>query len=256
MATAFHSLSCAECLDGVGLDFAISMAFQPIVDVAQRVVYGYEALVRGVDGAGAPAVLARVTPANRYGFDQACRVKAIEWAARLALPGRLSINFLPNAVYRPETCIRATLEASARFGFPTERLIFEANESEHLTDFAHLVGIFEAYRRQGFLTALDDFGAGYAGLTRLAEFQPDLLKLDIGLIRGIDTDHVRAALVRGIMAFSQELGLSVVAEGVETVGELAALRAAGVTLFQGYLLARPAFETLPPINWDAVAPAA
>ena len=66
-------------------------------------------------------------------------------------------------------------------------------------------------------------------------------------------DRVRAALVRGILAFSQELGLNVVAEGVETVAELAALRAAGVRLFQGYLLAHPAFQALPAINWDAVA---
>ena len=97
------------------------MAFQPIVDLHTRQPYAYEALVRGPNGEGALSVLSQINDANRYRFDQACRVKAIELASRLGLHKlpdcKLSINFMPNAVYRAETCIRATLEASREFDF-------------------------------------------------------------------------------------------------------------------------------------------
>lgn len=98
----------------------------------------------------------------------------------------LSINFLPNAVYRPEVCIRSTFEAARVHGFPTEKIIFEVTEGEQVQDRAHLVNIFREYRRFGFQTAIDDFGAGYAGLNLLAEYQPDLIKIDMDLVRGID----------------------------------------------------------------------
>src|SRR5690606_20232087 len=125
---------CPSCQGGNALGFDFSMAFQPIVDMRDRSLYAYEALVRGTDGAGAAAILGRVNDENRYAFDQACRVKAVELAARLAMPCLLSINFLPNAVYQAANCIRATLAAARRFGFPTEKIIFEITESEELVD--------------------------------------------------------------------------------------------------------------------------
>ncbi len=240
---------CQLCRPQQPLPFAITMAFQPIVDVARREVFAYEALVRGSDGTGAPDVLARVTPDNRYAFDQACRVKAVELAARLSIPCQVSINFLPNAVYQAATCIRATLEAARRCGFPTDRLLFEVTESEELVDKEHLRGIIDEYRRQGFRTAIDDFGAGYAGLNLLAEFQPDLIKLDMALVRGINADSVRQTIVKGIVGMCRVLGIGVIAEGVETRDELAMLRAIGIDLFQGYLFARPAIGQLPAIDW-------
>jgi EAL domain-containing protein (putative c-di-GMP-specific phosphodiesterase class I) len=151
------------------------MAFQPIVDVRTRAVFGHEALVRGKGGEGAAEVLARVHDDNRYAFDQTCRVTAIDLAAHLGLEGMLSINFLPNAVYRPETCILATLQAASEVHFPTERIMFEVTESERVLDHAHLQTIFHEYSRQGFTTAIDDFGAGHSGLNLLADFQPDIV---------------------------------------------------------------------------------
>lgn len=246
---------CAHCRDGQPLGFEFSMAFQPIVDLRDRSLYAYEALVRGRDGSGAADVLSRVNEQNRYAFDQACRVKAVELAARLRMPCRLSINFLPNAVYKAATCIRATLEAARRFDFPCERIIFEITESEELVDKEHLKGIIHEYQRQKFYTAIDDFGAGYSGLNLLAEFQPDIIKLDMALVRGIDTDPVRQAIVQGILGVCRVLKIEVIAEGIETVGELRFLQGVGVYLFQGYLFARPAFEALPEVNWpDAVDP--
>ena len=244
---------CASCGEADRLDFDVRMAFQPIVDARDRSVFGYEALVRTVDGGGAGEVFARVRPEQLYRFDQTCRVKAIETAARLGLRSKLSINFLPNAVYEPSTCIRLTLAAAQRCGLPTGQLIFETAESEQVRDHAHLTRIFRDYRNRGFLTAIDDFGAGYAGLGLLAEFQPDVLKLDMALLRGISTDRARQAIVGGVTQIARELGSTVIAEGVETTEEYRTLRALGVPLFQGYLFGRPQLETLPPVPaaiWD------
>ena len=240
---------CAACRNGDALDFEFSMAFQPIVDWRNRSLFAYEALVRGVDGSGAAEVMGKVNAKNRYAFDQACRIKAVELAARLNMPCLLSINFLPNAVYQAATCIRATLEAARRFNFPTEQIIFEITEGEELQDKAHLTDIVTEYRRHHFKTAIDDFGAGYSGLNLLAEFQPDVIKLDMALIRHIDQNPVRQAIVRGIVGVCQELNIDVIAEGIETREELEYLLSIGVYLFQGYLFARPAFEALPEVSW-------
>jgi EAL domain-containing protein (putative c-di-GMP-specific phosphodiesterase class I) len=254
-APAPKATACSACRDGAAaLDFTFTMAFQPIVDLRHGgSVFAYEALVRGSDGSSAAGVLARVNDTNRYAFDQACRVRAVELAARLGMDCRLSINFLPNAVYQPEACIRATLEAARRSGFPVERIIFEVAEHENALDREHLNRILRAYRRQGLRTAIDDFGAGYAGLGLLADFQPDMLKIDMALVRGICTDPVRQAIVRSIVSMGESLGIAVIAEGVETEEELRPLRAMGVHLFQGYLFARPAVEALPPVQWPAGA---
>lgn len=221
------------------------MAFQPIVDVSSNTVWGYEALVRGMDGLGAASVLAAVTDANRYVFDQACRVKAIELAGNklpMASNARLSINFMPNAVYEPRACIRATLGAAARAQFDPKRLMFEFTENERMPNVDHVANIVAEYKRMGFMTALDDFGAGYAGLGLLAKFQPDLIKIDMELLRGVDTSAARQAIIAGIVGISRQLDIKVLAEGVESESELMTLRAAGITLFQGYYFAKPRVE--------------
>lgn len=250
-------MPCQACRNGAGFELPITMAFQPIVDVATRTVFAQEALVRGTDGAGAEAMLAQVSDTNRYGFDQLCRTTAIEQAAALDLTAdgaSLSINFLPNAVYEPRACIRLTLDAAMRTGLPTRNIIFEFTESEAI-DADHLLNILRSYRAMGFRTALDDFGAGYAGLGLLTQFRPDIVKLDMNLVRGIDTDPVRRIIVRNTLATLSELGIQPVCEGIETPGEYAALRDLGVTLMQGYLFARPTVGRLAEIVWpeDAVA---
>ncbi|WP_434651882.1 EAL domain-containing protein [Pseudomonas sp. R3-56] len=239
----FKSLGCAECRDHSALGFDFTMAFQPIFNVRTRTAFAYEALVRGVNGESAGYILGLVNDGNRYRFDQACRVKAIEEAARLGIldiPGcLLSINFLPNAVYRAETCIRATLEAARQSRFPPDRLMFEVTEGERVDDPEHLKSIFLEYERQGFTTAIDDFGSGYSGLNLLALFQPQVLKIDMALTRGIDQDPVRRAIVEGIILVAGRLGITVIAEGVETREESATLLELGIELMQGYLYARP-----------------
>ncbi|MCX8017014.1 MAG: EAL domain-containing protein, partial [Rhodocyclaceae bacterium] len=246
--TPFEPVGCEECRKAGPLGFEFTMAFQPILDVDTGRPFAYEALVRGPNGEGAGAILALVNDSNRYRFDQACRVKAIELATVLGmqrLPGcRLSINFLPNAIYRPETCIRSTLEACARFGFPMENLMFEVTEGERVSDFSHLINIFSDYRRRGFATAIDDFGAGYSGLNLLAEFQPHVIKIDMELIRGVESSPARQAIVAAIAMMAERLGITLIAEGIETTGERDTLRELGIRYQQGYLFARPAIGEL------------
>ncbi len=225
------------------------MAFQPIVNVESRSIYAHEALVRGTDGSGAASVLEKVNDSNRYQFDQAARIRAITEASRLGMTVPVSINFLPNAVYRPETCIRVTLEAASELRFPTSQIIFEVNEAEPVGDRAHLQGIFAEYKRQGFKTAIDDFGAGYAGLALLADFEPDLIKLDMALIRNIHLDRTRRAIISGTLQTCRDLDITVIAEGVEVDEEVQVLRDMGITLFQGYRFAKPMFEGLATPSW-------
>ncbi|UPT63525.1 MAG: EAL domain-containing protein [Hyphomonadaceae bacterium JAD_PAG50586_4] len=202
-------------------------------------------------GQSAGAILAEVSAENRYAFDQNCRVKAIELAADLKLAAEgafLSINFLPNAVYEPRACIRLTLAAAMRTGFPVQKIIFEFTEVERL-DSAHVLNILRSYRAMGFKTAIDDFGAGYAGLGLLSEFQPDFVKLDMELIRDIEKSSVKRTIVRNTLTMLHELGVTPICEGIETLGEYEALRELGVHLMQGYLFAKPGLASLPAVAW-------
>ncbi|MFC7421224.1 EAL domain-containing protein [Iodobacter arcticus] len=248
-STPFHPSSCKDCRDAKHLGFDFTMAFQPIIDIDSGAPYAFEALVRGVDGQGAEFILEQVNAENRYRFDQTCRIKAIELAVAygmVEIPDcKLSINFLPNAVYRPETCIRATLEASDQFKFPADRLMFEVTEGERVSDTQHLKNIFAEYRKQGFTTAIDDFGSGYSGLNLLATFQPHVIKLDMELTRDIDSSNAKQAIVAGVLLTATRLGIDIIAEGIETPAELNMLRDFGVRYFQGFLFAKPATGHLP-----------
>ena len=252
----FRKLGCRECRNGEGLGFEFSMAFQPIVNTQTGEVYAHEALVRGPEGQGAGWVFQQVNAHNMYRFDQSCRVKAISLAASLGLPGYLSINFMPNAVYRPELCIRTTLEAAEQFGFAIERIIFEFTESEKIQDFEHLKNIIQHYQATGFTTAIDDFGAGFSGLNLLANLQTDALKIDMQLIRHIDADPVRRAIVRSIVQCCRELSIRVIAEGIESAAEWRCLQDMGIELHQGYFFARPAFEAIPDVQYPQNPPTA
>lgn len=237
-------LSCQECLKGEGLPFSFSMAFQPIVDIQKQEIYSYEALVRGVNGEGASIILKQVTPDLIYRFDQACRVKAIQLASKLKIQTYLNINFLPNAIYKPETCIRTTFEACREYGFPSNRIIFEVTEHEKVYNKTHLLNIFREYRKMGFQTAIDDFGEGYAGLALLSEFQPDFIKIDRSLIQNVQEDSVKQSILKGISQIASELKMKLEAEGVETKEEYLFLKGMGFRYFQGYYFSKPLFEQI------------
>jgi len=242
---------CQGCLEADAI-FPFTMAFQPIVDIQRKRIDAYEALVRGPAGESAFHVLSKVNDENRYAFDQACRTKAISLATRLGITCHLNINFLPNAVYEPKACIRATLAAAARTGFPLDKLTFEFVENEEVRDQQHTLRIIDEYRRHGFKIALDDFGTSYSGLSRLAQLRPDIVKLDRELVRDCDRDKLRLSIVAAVIALGTDTGIKVVVEGVERVEEAQALQSVGARFIQGFLYARPLFEGVVPeaaIHW-------
>ena len=242
---------CNRCKDLEELDFDFTFAYQPIVDIHKRAIYAHEALVRGPNGESAASVLAKVNADNRYRFDQGCRVKAVMGAAKLGIKEFLSINFMPNAVYQPEACIRSTFAAASKYNFPKERIIFEVVEGENVIDHPHLINIFEEYKRFGFQTAIDDFGAGYAGLTLLADFQPNIIKIDMELVRNINDSKPKQAIVEAIVYLCRQLNMKALAEGIETKAERDFLAKSGVTLMQGYWFSKPAFQAIGQIPDDA-----
>ena len=248
----FDPFSCNNCADKRSLDFDFTMAFQPIINCQTNQVFGYEALVRGLNNESAYSIISKVNDENRYLFDQICRVKAIALASKLKLDSILSINFLPKAIYEPERCIRTTLEAAKQYNFPTDKIMFEFTEVEKIDDSNFVKNIVDYYKKLGFKTAIDDFGSGYAGLGLLADFQTSIIKFDMELIRNIDRDKSRQYIIKNCLNLFRDLNITPLAEGIETREEMNWLRDAGIELMQGYLFAKPGFEHLPKVNFSEI----
>jgi EAL domain-containing protein (putative c-di-GMP-specific phosphodiesterase class I) len=230
----------------------MTMAFQPIVDLSRGEIFAYEALVRRPPHGGnfddhAGEILGRVPPDLLGEFDERCRDLAISSATRLGLQGFLALNFIPEVLADPGASLRRSLECAAARRLLAHRLIFEVSAATRI-DSRKLRAVLAEYRAEGVITAIDDFGAAHGGLHLLADCQPDLVKIDMQLIRGIHRDRARRAIVRAIATLCADLGISLVAEGVEEVDEAYELRELDVRLFQGYLFGRPAIDMLPQPN--------
>lgn len=225
--------------------FEFSFAFQPIVDIESQKVFAYEALVRGRSNEPAGAVFAAIQPSQLHIFDRAARIQAIGLAASLGLTTGLSLNFLPRSLETLPDAISSTIDAVRNAGLSERKMFLEVTEGELIRDLAGFAATINQYRASGIHLAIDDFGAGHSGLNMLADFQPDVIKVDIHLVRNIDGRGPRQAIVRAVIQACDDLGIEVIAEGVETEPEYRWFKRAGVRLFQGYLFGRPEFESLP-----------
>jgi EAL domain-containing protein (putative c-di-GMP-specific phosphodiesterase class I) len=228
-------------------------AFQPIIDTSAQSVWAYEALLRGPGGESAWSIMGGVDEDTLHRLDRSSRVSAIALASQLGMTACLSLNAMPQSLDDTGHRTGATVEQARACGFPLDRLIVELTETEAIADRDHFRGTVEEYRALGVQLAIDDFGAGHSGLNLLADFQPDILKLDMGLVRSIGSNGPRQSIVRAIIQVCEDLAIDVVAEGVETVDEFAWFEGEGVRLFQGYLFARPGFESLPAVCYPASA---
>ncbi|MET0824788.1 MAG: bifunctional diguanylate cyclase/phosphodiesterase [Solirubrobacterales bacterium] len=214
----------------------LSMAVQPIVDVEAATVHAFESLARFAtrDGHGPVHWFALADELGmRAELELACLRKGLELLPDLPADSRLTVNLSALMLVDERT-------AELLAGQPEiSRLVVEVTE-ETLIRHAPLVErTIDALRGRGAHFAVDDVGAGYSGLSRLAVLRPTYVKLDRGLVRGIDSDPARMALVRALAEYARDTDAMVVAEGVETRKELARVRDAGASLVQGYLLARP-----------------
>ena len=141
------------------------------------------------------------------------------------------------------------IEALARKGLSPEQLILEVTEEEAITNLQVFSAQMQKLRAAGIRVSIDDFGAGYAGLSLLSEFQPDQLKIDRLLVRSVHEHGPRQAIVRAVTDFCQALGIEVIAEGVEQLQEFRWLQGVGINSFQGYLFSRPQFQGIGNIRW-------
>lgn len=227
-----------------------SFAYQPIVDIRNKNVFSYEALLRGINQESAKHVLDSVPPEQINDLDSRSRLFALQMAAHLQLTTHINLNLVPSTVMNDPSAIPNVIETAEKYGLRPEQLVLEILESEVIEDFDAFAAAIRKYRGTKLRFAIDDFGAGHAGLNMLAEFQPNLIKLDMNLLRGVDYKGPRQAIIRGIMVTATELGIDVIAEGVETPEEFEWLKDQGIWLFQGYLFAKPSFEQLSPLlNW-------
>jgi len=228
-------------------EFAISCAFQPIVNVSEKQVFSYEALLRSTMNESSKNVFEKVKKSELLLFDQRARNIALEFAGRLNVNSYINLNFLPRSLQTSDKYIQATLEAATRFGLRPTQLVVEITETEAIHDQEIFLSLVNDLRSKGLKIAIDDFGAGYSGLNLLANFQPDMVKLDMQLVRNIESHGPRQAIVKAITQVCVDLGIDLIAEGVETLEEYHWLREHNICLLQGFLFAKPGFECLPEV---------
>jgi EAL domain-containing protein (putative c-di-GMP-specific phosphodiesterase class I)/serine phosphatase RsbU (regulator of sigma subunit) len=219
--------------------------FQPVVSFTTGDVFGYEALSRtetDVFSGPITELFSAAEAADRlWELDKLCRKTAIQTARSLGLRNRLFLNINPESMYERDFQEGFTRRLLEKYGINPAELVLEITEHPEPAG-GHTVSLKDAvdyYRRQGYQIALDDVGSAYSGLQRVCSLNPDFIKIDMTIIRGIESDPVRQAMVRSLVSFCTSSGAGLIAEGIETAAELNKLLALGVTYGQGFFLARP-----------------
>ncbi|EDL65113.1 EAL domain-containing protein [Bacillus sp. SG-1] len=227
--------------------------FQPIINLQQNEeLYGFESLLRSGDDEMviSPAVLFQT--ANETGLhsllDQRARETAIRCRKDQLTKGIKSfINFLPSTIYNPEFCLQHTFSFVEKYDVDPADLVFEVVETEKIEDVEHLKSVFEVYRREGMKVALDDVGAGFATLEMLSKLKPDYMKIDRAYIDHCDVKKDHQEFLIEVTRISKELGIRVLAEGIERKEELEYCKWLGVDLAQGYYIGKPVREAKVPL---------
>jgi len=223
----------------------LTMHFQPIVSAADTAeIFAYECLMRGTGAGGELIPPMRLLDAAGeadllFQLDRQAREAAVRQAQAAGIDRKMFINFAPNAIYDPAFCLRTTVGILDELQVKPAEVVFEVGESHAIQRLDQVQRILKFYREKGFLIALDDLGAGYASLNYLHALRPDFIKIDMGLVRGVDTDSFKAEVARRLIETALALDIGVIAEGIETPEEFRWLRGAGAQYLQGYLFGRP-----------------
>jgi EAL domain-containing protein (putative c-di-GMP-specific phosphodiesterase class I) len=223
----------------------VTCLYQPIVDLASRQVHGYESLVRAPEGAqwDSPDQLFEMAGETDLLFEADCLCRKValrDAAGKLSSGVKLFLNCLPSAIhdasFRADR-LRRTLEVC---GLTPNDLVFEISEKESIRNFQIFRETRDYYRGLGIKFALDDTGAGYASLEAMMQVAPDYVKVAASLVKSINTDPARHVLMEALQSMARAIGASLIAEGIETPEELAAMQELGVPYGQGFILGRPA----------------
>ncbi len=240
-----------EKLQELILKESIRTFFHPIVDLMNNSVIGYEALTRGPAGTEYehPYILFDVAEDADLLFelDQLCRKKALENAKGLSPGLKLFVNCLPSAVLDPKFRDVYLRDCLRDLGLDPSTIVLEVTERQAIEQYDLFMEAAQYYADMGFAIAVDDTGAGYSSLETVVELKPQYIKLDISIVREIDKNILKQELIKAIVGLSRQMRSTVIAEGIETVGELNALKEIGVRFGQGFLFAKPG-PPFPDIN--------
>ncbi|MGF2615407.1 EAL domain-containing protein [Rossellomorea vietnamensis] len=226
--------------------------FQPIIELKNEELFGYESLLRSGDqekdiSPGALFQTADETGLHSF-LDQRARETAIRCRKDHLQRGIKSfINFLPSTIYNPEFCLQHTFSYVEKYNVDPADLVFEVVETERIEDVEHLKKVFEVYRREGMKVALDDVGAGFSTLEMLSQLKPDYVKIDRSYIKDCDQNKGNQSFLKEAARISRELGISVLAEGIERKEELQYCQSVGIDLGQGFYIGRPMREPKVPV---------
>ena len=224
---------------------ALTVVFQPIYAFREARVLGFEALVRGPEGSALQSPAALFSAAHDQGLaneiNVLCITEVLRAFAAREYPGSLFLNVSPQFILKRGFERGRAERFLADLGIAPDRVVIELTEDHPTFDFPVVHDSLMLYRSMGFRIAIDDLGEGYSGLTSFALLEPETVKLDMSLIRGIDQVPMKKKLVRAMATLCRELDARLVAEGVETPAERDTLTELGVDLLQGFLFAVPDF---------------
>lgn len=224
----------------------IKSVYQPIVSLKGDGVLGYEALSRitlAVSGMNIEELFEAAAKGGKlWELEKLCRARALKGACKKPPGAKIFLNVDPNTIYDPAFIAGFTREMLSEASLDPDDIIFEITEKRVVSSISAFTEAIDHYQRQNFKIAIDDFGSGYSGLTRACAFSPNYLKIDMSIVRGIDSDSRKRSVVLGIVKLCQEAGIKIIAEGIETQEELSILMEMGVDYGQGYLLGRPEEE--------------
>ncbi|RIQ36529.1 diguanylate phosphodiesterase [Bordetella avium] len=225
-------------------------ALQPIVNPMRRDISSFEFLIRGRNG-GSPEQFFSSYPAeHRYRLDIESKALAFRLAHQIGQQHiKVAVNLFPMSLMTVPDAVDKLVAHIEASGLSPTQVLVEITEQEAISCLRSFGNAIKRLRAFGVGVAIDDFGSGFAGLSLLAEFQPDKLKIDRRIIQDIHTDGPRQAIVLAIVQVCTAMGITPVAEGVESIDEWCWLQAAGIERFQGYLFAKPALNRIPDVYW-------
>ena len=222
----------------------VRTVFQPVVDLRTGGVLGWEALSRGPSGTDQQAPLNMFEAASAadlvFELDRHCRHTALASAKALPPDAKLFINMFPSSMYDPDFQGTALIETIGKLGLGPGRIVLEISEKYAIENYTLFVEALKNFTDMGFEVAVDDIGAGYSGLEKIAHLNPRYLKLDMQLVKDIDVSYIRREMTRAVKNFAGKADAAVIAEGIEREGELEVVKEMGIEYGQGYLLGRPA----------------
>jgi EAL domain-containing protein (putative c-di-GMP-specific phosphodiesterase class I) len=182
-----------------------------------------------------------------FELDRKCRRRALLSARHLPSSAKLFINVFPSAMYDPEFQGEGLLRMLEELGLSPQRIVLEITEKYAIENYTLFAEAMEDFTKLGFSIAVDDVGAGYSGLEKIAHLNPHYLKFDRQLIRDLDSSYIRREMTRALKAFADKIGSTIIVEGIEREGELKCLLDLGIDYGQGFLLGRPTATFAPAV---------